>query len=270
MTTQSLVGLFALFVLWINTLLIVSAALQSFCAIGARRQRMRPLAARSAGVGLVAGTVARGEPLARRMIDQVGRQAAGSAGQQTILFHDRGYRSEVIGGALRVGDAELALAAPGAEAQVEVWVDDATLAAAATGEDAQFTAAYAEARKARGYARVVIAELRPGQRVWALGEVKAGRLAPDATGELVLSSFDPRAWCVHKQLLLALFIVGVLVTAGACTTLALWPPRFGTVSTLGGALGLAYFLGVQPIAVQLRDLGRPPAVAILRGSWRGR
>ncbi|HZO12649.1 MAG TPA: hypothetical protein VFB62_05315, partial [Polyangiaceae bacterium] len=51
------------------------------------------------------------------------------------------------------------------------------------------------------------------------------------------------------------------------TYLALYPPIFGTVSIVGGALGLVFFLLVQPAGTAIRDAVRVPSVAQLRGSW---
>ena len=64
------------------------------------------------------------------------------------------------------------------------------------------------------------------------------------------------------------FIVAFLVGSAGITVLALWPPVFGRVSTLGGALGLVYFLGfLLPGGVLVRDAVRPASVAFVRGRW---
>lgn len=47
-----------------------------------------------------------------------------------------------------------------------------------------------------------------------------------------------------------------LAGAAACTALTLWPPLFGSVSTLGGVASLAFFLLVQPLGTALRDHAR--------------
>jgi hypothetical protein len=51
-------------------------------------------------------------------------------------------------------------------------------------------------------------------------------------------------------------VAGMLLGAAACTTLALWPPVFGRISTVGGLAGLAFFLLVQPLGTALRDHAR--------------
>src|SRR5438552_1609644 len=121
-------GIFALAVLWVNTLLVAAASLQSLRAIARRRRAMRPLGVGETGVGLVEGVVVRGEPVARRLVEQTGRQAADSDGRHAILFHDRGYRGEVVGGALRLGDGDVGReveVTAAAGAPVEVWIDAA-------------------------------------------------------------------------------------------------------------------------------------------------
>jgi len=60
----------------------------------------------------------------------------------------------------------------------------------------------------------------------------------------------------------------MLLGAGACTALALTPPSFGTVSTVGGALALLFFVLAQPFGRQLEELSRAPHERILRGEWR--
>src|SRR5258708_4286461 len=87
----------------------------------------------------------------------------------------------------------------------------------------------------------------------SLQSLLAGERRGQTIVAAVLATSDPRAWCARRIGLLAGFIVAILVAASACTALALATPRFGLVSTIGAGLGLAYFLGVQPIATQVRD-----------------
>ena len=51
------------------------------------------------------------------------------------------------------------------------------------------------------------------------------------------------------------------------TALVFTGPLFGLVSTLGGALGLAQFLGVQPLGVALRDAVTAPDRAVVHHDW---
>jgi len=46
------------------------------------------------------------------------------------------------------------------------------------------------------------------------------------------------------------------------------PPVFGTVSTVGGALALAFFLLVQPAAVAARNAARTPDRQPVGGIWQ--
>jgi hypothetical protein len=64
--------------------------------------------------------------------------------------------------------------------------------------------------------------------------------------------------------------VGVLAVAGACTAVALTPPAFGTISKIGAALCLAFFLLVQPAGTAVREAVRAPSRALLRGRWSRR
>ncbi len=49
------------------------------------------------------------------------------------------------------------------------------------------------------------------------------------------------------------FIAALLSAAAACTALATSAPRFGPRGALGSLLGLALFLGMQPLGTMLRD-----------------
>jgi hypothetical protein len=52
------------------------------------------------------------------------------------------------------------------------------------------------------------------------------------------------------------------------TVLALWPPVFGHVSTLGALVLVGHFLGMTPLAMAARERSRWPAVQFLRGEWK--
>jgi hypothetical protein len=84
---------------------------------------------------------------------------------------------------------------------------------------------------------------------------------------MILSAFDPRRWLAGKALLLALFVVAETAAAAACTFVALSPPPFGLVSTIGGALCLAFFLLVQPAGTMVRDAVQTPSRSLLGGRW---
>lgn len=271
MLSNDLMGVLALAVVWVTTLLVAGAAAQRIAALAAQRRRMRPLAPGEVGVGLVEGDVAAVDAgvIAVRRVEQVGRQAADDHDRQAIVFSDRSYAGEVMGGTLKRADgAELHLA-PALSA--EVWLAaEAVRAAAACPDGATFDSAYEHARKARGFARTVTATVPEGARVWAFGEVRREdplTMRPLPDGKLLLATFDPRVWCGARITELAVFIVLVLAVAAGCTAIALYPPHFGLVSTIGGALCLAYFLLVQPAGTAARDRSLFPHEHALRGSW---
>jgi hypothetical protein len=260
--TRALMGGLCLAILWVNTLLVVAAAWQQLAAL----VRLRGDLGR-----VLRGRVTRGEggALAVLRVDQVGRAAADG---ETIVFHDRSAAGEVRGGALEVeGSGEVLVPAQG-EAGAEVWLDAALVArAGACPSTEAYERAVDPARKARGFSRTLVAEVGVGATVYASGtlrrEAEGQVLAPPPGGRLLVSTVDPRAFCARKAALAAAFIVAVLLLAAACTAVALWPPVFGTVSTVGGALCLVFFLLVQPAGTALRDAVLVPGRAPVRGRW---
>lgn len=268
-------GLLALAILWGNTLLVVAAALKEAAALASRRRAMRSFPPGAQGPGLIACRVLRGAgrtgALAGRRVDQVGHAGAGS--HESILFSDQKYDGEIYGGAVEVPGPSGPSSGPSLELSVspvleaEVWVSSsAAREAAACPSAARFDEAYPHARKARGYSRTVEAMIRAGSPVWILGEVTSAGGAQQLVPTLV-SSLDPRAWCRSRELALGAFAVAVLLVAAGCTAVALVPPVFGTVSTVGGALCLLFFLLVQPAGVAMREAVRVPGQAVLRGRW---
>ena len=178
-----------------------------------------------------------------------------------ILFADRSAEGEVFGGVVELeGGRALEIEAT---REAEVWVDRAALLRAAEcPSDEAFDALYEGARKARGAARTVSAAIEKGQEAYVL--------EPPTGGAMLIAAFDPRRWIAGKVRLLALFIAADLAAAAGCTFLALFPPAFGLVSKIGGALGLVFFLLVQPAGTMVREVVRTPSRALLRGSWTGR
>lgn len=270
MLSNDVMGVIALAVVWVTTLLVAGAAAQRLVALAAQRRRMRPLAPGEVGVGLVEGDVAAGAgEIAVHRVEQVGRQAADDHDQRAIVFSDRSYAGEVLGGTLKQADGAELHVAPALDA--EVWLRaEAVRAAAECPDSATFDSAYEQARKARGFARTVTAKAPEGARVWAFGEVRRGdprTMRPWPDGKLLLATFDPRGWCGARITELAVFIVLVIAVAAGCTAIALYRPHFGLVSTIGGALCLAYFLLVQPAGTAVRDRALFPHEHVLRGSW---
>ena len=273
MLSNEVMGVLALAILWVTTLLIAAAAAREIVALNAWRRRLVLLVGDS-GTGLVRARVTRGAgpggALAVHRIEQLGRaETHDDAGRRVILFSDRSTSSEVFGGtAARDGSGvEITLDGGGG---AEVWVSASELhASAACPSDEVFDAAFAEAKKARGHARAV--EGKAAGEVFLFGQLRAKgnalALAPAKPGGLLIATFDPRPWIDRKIALVALFILGDLAIAAASSAVALWPPRFGLVSTLGGAACLGFFLIIQPAGTALRDAVRLPSRASLRGRW---
>src|SRR5690606_29875044 len=91
--TREVMGVFALGVLWLNTLLVAAAAVARARELWRRRSTLAPLdPAGPGGYGLLRAT-AGSEDLAVLAIEQVGRHAAGR--KRAILWHDRSHASTV-------------------------------------------------------------------------------------------------------------------------------------------------------------------------------
>jgi len=274
--SYELLGLFVLGVLWVNTLLVVAAAYKEIAALSALARRFVPLGARREGTGLVVGRVTRGDgegrALAAHVVPQVGRLAQGE--EPVVLFEDRPAEGASFGGAIEVeADGRTLEIAPHKGAGVEVWHGRDTLEAAAACPSAEaFDAALPDARKARGFSRDVKTTIPEGNVIYAFGALtrdgEATRLTPAEDGTLLLSTIDPRSFCGPKIRLAWLFMAGALALAAGVTALALHDPIVSTTSKLGGVLGLAFFLLVQPAGTSLRDALARPSAAALRGEWR--
>ena len=254
MLTREVMGSLALAILWVNALLVAAAAAKQIAALLARSAAL---------AGAVPGRVVKGDgpggELAVHRIEQVGRAAAVA---ETILFHDRRTAGEVFGGVVALdggGERVVPACAPGS---AEVWLaPDEIERAAACPSAEEFDRACPCASKARGFDRTVSGTLGPGDRVFVTQPVST-------SGEGVLvASMDPRALLATKASIGAAFIASELLAAAGCTALALHPPLFGTVSTLGGASSLAFFMLVQPAGTAVRDAMLVPSRAPVRGRW---
>ncbi len=273
MLTREVMGVFALGVLWLNTLLVVLAALGRARDLLARRAAMKLLDDKDpTGYGVLTGRIetAGAEPPAELAIEQVGRHAAGA--KRAIIWHDRSHASSIRGGALVVGDAKLPVEAA-SELSAEVWLEPTAVVAAARCEsDAAFDATYPAAKKARGSARTVRATIETGVKVWLVGEARPTDdgviLGPGAAGPLVIATFDPRAWLASRATWLVLFAPIAIALCAGCTAVALWEPVFDSpVSKVGGLLCFVYFLLVLPAGTRMRDATALPSVRALRGRW---
>ena len=251
-------GLFGLAIVWTTGLLMAGAALYNLADL--RRLRRKLAAAIEATI--VTGSGENGAFAVQR-VDQVGRALDMSDGRG-IAFFDRAFSSEVLGGTLEVGGRTLEVVPT---LDVSVWPSPHAKAKRAA-DDGAFDAAFAQAKTARGYSRVVETPLTTGDKVWIVAELGT-REVVFVRGSVV-SAIDPRAWVNRKMQLVWFFIALELLVLLACTMVALVRPWFGPVSAVGGVLCLAYFLAIQPIGNTIRDAVRAPCIAFLRGEWKRR
>ncbi len=250
MLTQELMGLLGLGILWVNTLLVVLAARTPLAALisGARRKLQRAVVVEGADDGTFAVHV----------VQQVGRKASDDAGRQAILFHDRGYRSEVAGGVLHVeGGGRVVVDADQAG---QIWVPREERLQLSEFPGAEFDDAYRMSQKAKGYARELRSHVREKQTVW---------FAPATEdANMLVATFDARGWLRARVAMVITFQLGMLSLSALATWLCLYPPIFGPVSTAGGLLGLVHFLLImQPLGVTVREAALLPHEGIVRGSW---
>lgn len=266
MLTKEIMGLFALGVLWLNGALVLAVAWKQLRAIGALRKMF---AASKARGELVEGEVAEADAgvFARRHVAQTGR-AVTTRGPSRILFTDGPQSFEVHGGALDTGDGRVTVdAAPIAAS--EVWTDDArSREAAGCSSDGEFDAAWTDASRFKGHTREVEVEVRRGDRVWVHGKRRDDALGPWDDRPLLVSMVDPIAWCAGRARLLVLFLVGGALSLALVTAIALVPPPFGSLSTVGGGLCLAWFLAIQPLGTAVRDAVRTPARQPVGVEWQ--
>ncbi|MFO0679703.1 MAG: hypothetical protein U0169_24470 [Polyangiaceae bacterium] len=266
-------GILCLGIVWTCALLIAGAALQDVRALLATKKLLGPKAT-SADVSdgrrvLLRGKVTGrdGVPFATHTVQQVGRAKDGAT--RAVVFFDRAFASSVGGGTLGVGASMVSV--PTAEG-AHVWPDEsATRDAFACPDATTFEATHKASRGPKGALRDVTTPLTDGAEVWISGVVSresgAAEIRGDRTFPLVVSAFDPHAWIHGKVRAAFALIVVELALLTIATAVTLVPPAFGTVSTLGGVLCLAFFLGVQPFGVMLRDACRLPHERYLRGEW---
>jgi len=245
MLSREVMGIACLVVLWSTALLVAGAALGELRDLAALARSLK---------NLVFGEIVSDGEFAVHEVEQTGR--ALDKATPTIVFHDRGFQSRVLGGVVKVGQDEISLEATDAA----VWVDAKASALAMQEErDAKFEGEWTESKKSKGMRRVVRTAVAKGDRVWV------ARAANGAVN--LVSTSDPHAFVSSRRSLVILFILVELLACGACTRLALSAPIFGPLSTFGGALCLAFFLAVTPLGVAVRDACRPPSISLLRGTW---
>ena len=253
---REFMGLAALAILWVNTLLVVGASIRPLLASLRRARQFR----RS---GILAEAL---ETVAEHRVEQVARRVE-TAGKRALLWHDRNYGGVIFAAQIQHGDQRLTLQACEG-AQAEIWVSRARVQANAACPSAEaFDEAHQQAKGAKGYRRTLRTSIEAGERVWVCGQIQDGTLGASEAFPLWVSTECPLAWRRRHLLLWLVFITAVLAMAAAITMLALQPPLFGRLSTIGGALGLVYFLLVQPAGVAFRDATLPPSRAAVAGRW---
>ncbi len=253
MLTWTVMGLACLAALWVTALLVAADAGKDLAAL--LRFRRRPVLQVTVESG--AGD---GGAFATWSVRQRGRALDTRA--LAIAFHDRDFSSAIAGGTLRRGAQVYAVSGPG-----ELWVSPPERARAAACADVdRFEAAYGPASTSAGFQRTVQVAAGPGTPLFVLAK-PVGEALVSAGEPLVVATFDPRPQLTRQAALVAAFIAIELAAGGLATFVALRPPRFGTVSLGGAVLCLAFYLGVTPLAVGLRERVRKPSEAYLRNVW---
>lgn len=272
MLSRELMGYVALWILWGNTLLVALAAAKRAIHLLARASWLGEVKPEDGEVGVLRGTVT-SETLAELSVEQNGRHAAGGA--PTIVWHDRGARSQVAGGEVELADGTK-VEVVACERGAEVWLPvEAVQRAAACPDDASFDAAYAAARRVKGFARSVVVPVARGARVQLAGKLSrrpdGGLQVGPAHGRLLVATIDPARWARERAFaVLCGFIPAILAGAAACTALALREPVFESLaSKAGGLLGFVFFLLVLPAGTAVRDFMREPHQRFVRGKWTG-
>lgn len=243
-------GLLALAAFWVNVVLIAMAAWKSLGALSVRRHELAQRALLHATVVQGRGD---GGAFARRTVEQVGR-AMTTRGPRRILFVDAKDAHEVLGGTVRVEDATREITT---KPDALLWSEPSRCVRVASTD---FERAWSEASTSRGVRTSSTKVVGPAEKVWLL---------LDASGEVELvATMDPQVEVARGMRVLWLLMLITLVPALAITALILTPPVFGPLSTLGGLLALAFFLAIQPVAVELQDRARLPNAQRVGGVWR--
>ncbi len=252
-------GALALAALWLNTLLIVADAAKRHAALGRLGADLADAAAKGR---LVRATITGGQgpngAFATHTVEQIGR-AITVAGPPRILFTDRASSGAIHGGRARTGEREV-LVSPAPEALV--WCSSHE----PRGDVAAFDAAWPRASTFKGFSTTIAHNVRPSEEVW-LWLDRAASDVEEVRARLV-SREDPARVVRAARLPLRGLVVVALLGVSSATVLALWPPVFGLVSTLGGAAGLGFFLAIQPLGIAARDKALLPDRRRVGGLWQ--
>ena len=258
-------GTLLLIVVWMTAVLCAVAAGGELRALWRWQRRSQRRERLTTGWGLFEGTVREGRGpdgvLATHTLEQVGRALDGTP--RRIGFWDRSFTGEQFGGTVDVAGTALAIP-PAPAGTAEVWPRLGARQAPTVG----FEAAWAEAIRAKGWVQQHRQQARVGDRVFVIGQLtnSGGAWSADAAG-LAISFVDPRSFFSRRIAWGVCFIVAELALCAGLTAATLWVPVFGTVSMLGAAGLVAFFLGVTPIGVAYKKACRLPSVAFVRGEW---
>ena len=196
-------------------------------------------------------------------------QGVKTKGDKQLYFHDRarfcGGEAILLDGSgleyeFKFEENELDSESP---SNIEVWLEPARVRVEANRLDSEF---FAENRKQalsiKGARRMLNVSLSEASQLWFF---KAA--SEDSGLPTILSEVDPGRWLSRARLKTTLFIMISLVLLVAATALCFIDPFDSLTSKLGGIALLAYFLGIQPIGVQLEEALRYPPFQLIHGIW---
>ena len=250
MLSPQVMGLAVLGLAWITAVMIALDALIDARAMWKRLGEWK--------ITLLQGTAVANE-LAVHEVEQRVKQLDGD--EPGLVFFDRKHVSTVHGGLVGVGTEQLEVVSARA---AEVWIDSDTRAAAAgCSSRAAFDGMNTSAQAAGGGLRTVRTSIKSGAQVWISGAKQGAKL--EAT---LVANFDPRGWAKSRLATIAGMITLNFAWVAVGTVVALWPPVFGVVSTVGAVVLIGHFLGMTALAMTFREKSRTPAIAFLRGTWR--
>ncbi|MGF1509958.1 MAG: hypothetical protein ACFB9M_10700 [Myxococcota bacterium] len=196
--------------------------------------------------------------LGQHRVEFRGRQMTGA--ESRIHWHDRHHTSVVYGGTGSVNEQFVRIEPT---ERSEVWVGP--VVGPLPEAEPRTAVAFETSHRSKGITKVVRTSIGSGEDVWIAG---SWRQTPDgwlveaeADRPLILSRRHPNHWSRRTQRELIGFGLGVVVVAAGIMVLCFWPPVFGPVSSVGGFLGLVYFLTVQSAAAWIRGRVQEPSQA---------
>ena len=266
-TTVQIIAWLLLAYFWLHTILMALDANMSSRSLKRLLNSMSPRSGENgSSIERVKINSLSGEQdyFAAETVEQVGR----SRGDGSIHFHERGRHGDCRGGVVelqsgeKIGIPSLSLI-PG---ERELWINPGPVQKKAlvfSKED--FEGAYPPSQKARGWVRSLKSLWTTGDELWI---VSASELKEGGANDIrYFCDFEPRAWLARRIWALRFFAIALLVGALGCSIFALWPPLFGTVSTLGAFATLVYFNSVQLFLVLAKNAADVPGKVQIGGKW---